>query len=246
MKRVLSVLVVTIILLALPTFSFASDYSSMTSVGDIATFGHYEQDAISENGKEPIEWIILDVQDEKALLLSRYGLDTKPYNTEYDDITWEKCTLRNWLNGEFLQTAFTVQEQAAILTTTVDNSASQGCDEWNTDGGNNTQDQVFLLSCAEANRYLEVACERENTKARVAPTAYANANHNLTDSSYKTEDGDYAGWWWLRSPGDNQICVALVDTDGELYSTTADASGGVVRPALWLNLNMISSDLKSY
>ena len=73
---------------------------------------------------------------------------------KYVDTDWEKCTLRSWLNGEFLQSAFSAKEQAAILMTAVDNSASQGYGKWNTDGGNNTRDQIFLLSYAEANWYL--------------------------------------------------------------------------------------------
>ncbi len=95
-----------------------------------------------------------DRKENKALLLSKYGLDAKPYNAEEGDATWEKCSLRSWLNGEFLQSAFSADEQTAILTTAVDNSNSQGLhnSRWDEDGGNNTQDQIFLLSYAEANR----------------------------------------------------------------------------------------------
>ena len=50
------------------------------SVNDILTFGRYEQDGIRGNGAEDIEWLVLDVQGNKALLLSRYALDSQPYN----------------------------------------------------------------------------------------------------------------------------------------------------------------------
>ena len=85
-------------------------------------FGHYEQDNNPGNGPEPIEWLVLDIQDGKALLLSKYGLEAKAYNTKFVDITWENCTLRTWLNGEFLAKAFSAEEQSAILLTEVDNS----------------------------------------------------------------------------------------------------------------------------
>ncbi len=208
-------------------------------VGDIVSFGHYEQDNISENGREAIEWIVLDLDEEnnKALLLSRYGLRNKPYNTKWTDITWEKCTLRKWLNDEFLNSVFTAKEQAAILTTKVDNSASQGYSSWNTKGGNDTKDKIFLLSYAEANRYLGVTHENtNNTKARVAPTAYAIAQGAWQDLNDKTADGESAGWWWLRSPGFNQILAAGVSTDGSLNSSLVDLGADVVRPALWVNL----------
>ena len=162
--------------------------------GSIVTFGRYEQDNNIANGLEEIEWIVLDYDenDHKALLLSRYGLDAKPFNEIIGNITWEKCSLRSWMNDEFLRSAFTAEEQAAILTTAVDNSASQGYSEWDTDGGNNTQDQIFLLSYAEANRYLDVTyIDINNTRARVAPTAYAIASGAWTSSD--NTDSIWAG-----------------------------------------------------
>ncbi len=208
--------------------------------GDIVSFGCFEQDNNPENGQEAIEWIVLDVdkKDNKALLLSRYGLSKKPYNNKKTDITWEKCTLRYWLNNTFPNSAFTEKEQAAILTTKVDNSASQGY--WNTNGGNNTKDKIFLLSYAEANRYLGVTDEsHSNTKASVALTAYAVAHGAWTNDYVQTEDGKPAGWWWLRSPGESQISAASVLSDGSLASSdnVGNYDNGVVRPALWINLD---------
>ena len=96
--------------------------------------------------------MVLVRDGKKALLLSRYGLDAQPYNTEDTAITWEKSTLRTWLSGTFIDKAFTSAEQSAILETNVDNGSGQGYSKWNTNGGNNTQDKVFLLSYAEANQ----------------------------------------------------------------------------------------------
>ena len=98
--------------------------------------GTYEQDNNLENGPEPIEWIILDVVSEKkpgaktathkALLLSAYALDAQPYNTNYTPITWKQSTLRTWLNDDFLNTAFSEEEQAIIMASKADNSDDQG------------------------------------------------------------------------------------------------------------------------
>ncbi len=213
--------------------------SPLIQVGNIVTFGHYEQDNNLSNGSEAIEWIVLDVHDGKALLLSRYGLDAKPYNTEFTDITWEKCTLRSWLNNEFLRTAFSSEEQTAILITTVDNSANQhhiGFG-WCTNGGNNTQDKVFLLSCAEVEQYLSVKQDFRSTEARVTPTEYAIKAGADANDTYKTADGSMAGWWWLRSPGYHQHSGAAVDSAGVLSHFSSSFDTGIVRPALWLNLN---------
>lgn len=119
----------------------------------------------------PIEWLVLARDGNKALLISRYWLDAQPYNTDHTSVTWETCTLRTWLNVTFYNKAFSSDEQAAILTTSVDNGKNQGYSKWSTSGGNNTEDKVFLLSYAEANKYFGVTYDNiSNTKSRVAPT----------------------------------------------------------------------------
>ena len=206
------------------------------SVGNYVTFGHYPQTSGGNDSTE-IEWLVLARDGNKALLISRYGLDAQLYNREYVSITWEKCTLRTWLNGTFLNKAFTEEEQKGILLTNVDNGSSQGYSKWSTSGGNNTQDRVFLLSYAEANKYLGVTYDdSKNTKSRVAPTAYAIKQGAYTFSSNKTADGTAAGWWWLRSPGGDQIDAAFVDEDGSLNYDFVIRGNAVVRPALWINL----------
>ena len=221
-----------------PELATEAKLATYKTVGCIVTFGTYPQTA-SGTDKTPIEWLVLDYDaaSNSALIISRYGLDTKPYNTEFINITWEKCTLRTWLNNDFLNAAFTTQEQKGIILTAVDNSKSQGYSSWSTSGGNNTQDKVFLLSYAEANKYLGVTYENSNnTKSRVAPTAYALKQGAYTDSSKKTADGTAAGWWWLRSPGFDQRRAAAGYTDGSLSRSDVNAGSGCVRPALWINL----------
>ena len=86
------------------------------------TFGTYSQTA-EGNDETPIEWLVLDRNGDHALLLSRYSLDVHAFYPEHVDITWEKGTLRAWLNDDFLNRAFTAEEQAAILLTSLDNSS---------------------------------------------------------------------------------------------------------------------------
>ena len=224
-------------MMATATAIAAAARDAKFAVGNYVTFGTYPQTKAG-NDATPIEWLVLARDGNKALLISRYALDAQPYNKDYTSVTWETCTLRKWLNGTFYNKAFSSAEQAAILTTNVDNSKNQCYSGWSTSGGNNTQDKVFLLSYAEANKYFGVTYDNSsNTKSRVAPTAYAIAQEAWTSSSNKTADSTDAGWWWLRSPGSYQDCAALVYSDGSLFSffSVNDASGSV-RPALWVNI----------
>lgn len=210
-------------------------------VGNYVTFGEYSQTAAGKD-MTPIEWLVLARDGNKALLISRYGLDAQKYNTINTGVTWEKCTLRTWLNNAFYNKAFNSAEQTAILITNVDNSKNQCYSGWSTSGGNNTQDKVFLLSYAEANKYFGVPYgNSSNTKSRVAPTAYAIAHGTWASSSNKTADGTDAGWWWLRSPGNYQDFAAVVDTDGSLRNITVNYVSGSVRPALWVNIEALDA-----
>ena len=197
--------------------------------GDIVTFGNYEQDGNTGNGAEPIEWLVLDKKDDRILVISRYGLDCQPYNTTYTKVTWETCTLRNWLNSEFYNTAFSDSEKASVITTTIENPNNAG---YGTQGGNATSDNVFCLSIDEANRYFE-----SNESRATKPTSYAVSRgaYAITSTNW------YAGncWWWLRSPGDNQGNATSVSDIGYVIDIGISVNDGssAVRPALWIAVN---------
>ena len=169
---------------------------------------------------------MLDVKGDQVLIISKNTLDAKAYNNSRTSITWEKCTLRTWLNKDFLNAAFSAAEQAGIETTTVDNSKAQGYSGYSANGGNNTQDKIFLLSYAEAWKYFGSDSARVSTS-----TKYAKAQRGYSDS------------WWLRSPGDWQDTAALVVFNGSCDDINVANTRGV-RPALWVNLE--SGIFKSY
>ena len=126
-----------------------SNCNNSLSVGDIIKFGNY---FINDNKtKEPIEWRVLEVSNDRALLITKDAIDRKPYDYDdckpYDyelrDITWEECSLRQWLNYEFINQAFSKEEQNEIILTNISNPNNA---RYGTRGGNNTQDKIFLLS----------------------------------------------------------------------------------------------------
>ena len=200
-------------------------------VGDTYTFGAYEQDNSTSNGKEAIEWTVLDKDGMSLLLISKQALDCQQYNTSYTDVTWESCSLRKWMNGTFLNKAFNAEEQAQIQNTTV--SADKN-PEYNTNPGNATTDKVFLLSINEVEKYFN-----SDEARKCAPTAYAKAQGAYTSDSYKTASGAATCWWWLRSPGGIQGCAASVYDDGSVGygGFSVDNDYVAVRPALWINLD---------
>ena len=190
--------------------------------GKIVQFGRYPQ-TTEGNDDTMIEWQVLDRDGRNVLLISRYGLDVQPYTCPHAQVTWEQCTLRIWLNDTFANRAFSQKEQQAILMTTVANGSDEGY--WKTDGGNDTQDKIFLLSYRQAEQYFDVTIDNdENMKSRMQPTDYALAH------------GAGKRGWWLRSQGPEQDTAARVYSVGALdYDFTGFEE--CVRPALWVNID---------
>ncbi len=192
--------------------------------GDCVFFGAYEQDNKTSNGKEDIEWLVLEVTDGKALVISKYALDCKQYNTSYTDVTWETCTLRKWLNNDFINAAFSANEKAMIPTVTV---LADKNPKYSTNPGSATQDQVFLMSITEANKYFssEGAGQCKPTEYAVASGAYVNS-----------DNGNCC--WWLRSPGVYQNRAAYVGSGGVIRETGSSVDNDIdaVRPALWITI----------
>ena len=81
--------------------------------GQIVTFGKYEGSSI--------QWKVIDVRSDRVLLISRYGLEARPYNTIDRDVIWETCSLRSWLNDTFYYNAFSSSERKKILEVRNDN-----------------------------------------------------------------------------------------------------------------------------
>lgn len=227
----------------LPRADAEKKKSVWLSVGDYVTFGAYPQTA-SGTDKTPIEWLVLDRVGSSVLLLSRYGLDTQPYHETDASVTWETCSLRKWLNSAFLETAFTPNEWRAINVTRVDNSKQQGDSGWDGVDAAATYDEVFLLSYAEANRYLGVTYENtENLAARAAPTDFAKQRDVGFNTACLTAAGEYASGWWLRSPGYTTEEAALVWMDGSLWGIPVGNDCFCVRPAIWVDTELAMETL---
>ena len=187
--------------------------------GDIVKFGRYD-------GK-PIEWIVIRVEENKIMLLSKDGLCSKAYHSKSGAVTWETSSLRKYLNSEFIEMCLNKNEQQIVLQTHIENRNNTS---YNTAGGNDTNDKIFLLSMDEVKKVFN------SNKARVCVAA-DNAKPNGAYVDINTGNS----WWWLRSPGMKDIYAAYVENDG-VISESGNYTGstrGNVRPALWINGNKL-------
>lgn len=228
-------------------FDYKKEKLKQANVGDNVIWGSYEQDTSSSNGTEDIEWLVLDKTSDKLLLISEYALDCIPYNNEDMNVTWETSTLRKWLNEEFLNTAFSNDELDLIAKTTVKTAISKSIYE-DKKTIFETQDQIFVLSGQEANKYF---LDKGVLTNKSVPTETAIKN-GVDYHEYPDGDGAYCYCWWLRnhgwSGGDNNTDLSKAayfmsfseekyGEDGVYYlgdPVNYDTIG--VRPAVWINI----------
>ncbi|MDO4539619.1 MAG: S-layer homology domain-containing protein [Syntrophomonadaceae bacterium] len=229
--------------------------------GDTVYFGSYPQSSDNNGGynTHPVKWRVLSTTPNGTdhgtawsvgnglLLLSNQNLDVKPYHVDNEDITWEKCTLRSWLNGygatansggaggvdyrgennSFINAAFNANERGAILETTLQNAKNPTN---HTPGGKDTEDKIFALSVAEAQD--SVGYFDDNSARIEANTAYARAQ-----GAYDSDDN---GDWWLRSPGLSGNAAGVVYNGSvNVSGATVNISNVAVRPAFNLDLSKV-------
>ncbi len=106
-----------------------------SEVGDVVAFGRYT-------------WYVTDKTDGICTLLCQGMAANKAYNDKRTDITWEKCSLRRWLNEDFYNSKFSEGEKAAIVTT--HNTFTEDDSPYEMDCGNDTDDKVYLFTYSES------------------------------------------------------------------------------------------------
>lgn len=195
---------------------------SAAQVGQRIEFGTYEQDSIWDDKttreKDPIYWIVLEKQDDRILVVSSLILDIHSYDeSDSDVVTWEKCSLRRWLNNTFINNAFNATERKLILEAEVPADKYPDCD---TDPGNATTDHIFLLSASEYLKYF----------------TYDSISRFSDYADTMSEDRGRYQAWWLRTPGEDGQAKVFCD-DGNMFDASwyRDPNGGV-RPAMWISL----------
>ena len=214
---------------------------------DTVLFGMQKTDLIGVF-KEPIEWIVLANENNKALLMTKYVIDCKAFDfvdignldeidnsvkENYKNITWESCSLRKWLNEEFINSSFSNDEISCILDTFLEDTK--------------TIDKIFCLSEGEYYRYFDNGGYYEKDRNIGNSHIYYNGatirNKNALElDKYKLIGADETYNYWLR---DKDISTKKY---GVLFGTTkvinyfgdviSSANYDIycgVRPAMWVS-----------
>ncbi len=204
---------------------------------------------------DPIRWRVIALEDGTACLMADRLLDCQPYDAKGGQVTWERSTVRSWLNGYpatendagndytgkgFLDMAFTGNEREAVLETRVENRANS---RYGTDCGNDTNDRVFLLSNAEvfesedaARNGFYAANGKDDPAKRFRSTMYAKCR-----GTWWSSVNGYMGnsFWFMRTNGYTRESVTYICDFGYIYQrgTIATCEDAGLLPAIRIDLD---------
>lgn len=210
--------------------------------GSIVTFGTYIPMRLDK--EEPLQWIVLEVKDDAALLLSRYIVRSLPHwfydgtvsVKDADPIAtkWEYSVIRNWLNTAEevaigrdstalgFKTFFTQSEWDAIRVTPIDD-------------GDTLADKAFLLSTDDVQNPAYFA-DDTSRKVTAYPGEYTSSNKpSGYHGNYNYGNCD----WWLRTNNQEKEGTVhqIMYHGGVGYGRPTQINNNIgVRPAIWLPL----------
>lgn len=196
-------------------------------VGDEFTYGKYEQDNNTGNGKENITWKVLERENDKLFVVSKYVLDCVTYEEYNPGFSWSDTGLRSSLDSDFYNNTFTDEEKKYISDAYV----------FSNEGSNSKKedtvviDKVFILNEYETDTYFSSKDERI-----AYATEYAMAN------GVETDKNNHAIWWLRSRAHENYIGAVYEDgnADGERGGHSGSSFG--LRPAMWIDAKAMAEN----
>lgn len=193
----------------------------------VLEFGRYPHTA--DGVQAAMRWLVLEKRGDIVLLLAENVIECKRFHDDPSDSIWGESTLRGWLNGEFLNSAFMEDERDSIVLCTHTDGGNDSCA---IDEGEEVVDSAFLLSIGEVERYFGIPFTR-----RASATEYA-----AEQGVWRMDNG--SACWWLRSPGADKKVAASVNENGHINASGDAVKNSMigVRPALWVLADAVGLD----
>jgi len=235
MKKVYIFFSILILLIVI----FIIIFLNRPKVGNIITFGS-------------LQWRVLDVQGLRAFIISEKIIEQRPYHRIYAEIGWEKSSIREYLQNDFIEKTFTPKEAKRIYYS---KNITRNNAWYDTYSGNDTFDKVVLLTIEEVVKYFGNSGDLKAHKAWIVDgnksvfksgdlvsVVYTESEegyilHDQYDSARVAKDTDgVSSTWWTRTPGYNTSSVVVIGSDGvvRMNGNVVTAKTGGVRPAMWI------------
>ena len=193
--------------------------SAVLEAGSIIEFGRYENDGNDTNGPDPIQWRVLNIKDDRVLIVSKAPVECMSF-AKAGEFSWEESDVRKWLNADFYEGAFSDSERKRIMETVVKTGLKSGKVE-------KTRDHIFIPGKSTVENYLS---ESEWKWSKEDNTYLWIQYHHNQSNIYVS---------WLRNPSDTGVQRIMTLHSKAVVSTTGsfvlDARG--VRPMMWIDFS---------
>ncbi len=193
-----------------------SEIINKAGIGDTIIFGEYEQDGDKDNGREYIEWEVLDIEENRLLIISKYCLDVQKYNDTSEESDWKSSSIRSWLNGRFAANAFDSEDPAKVVITNL-YSISNSDEE-----DQITNDRIFLLGSEDVEKYYPQKEDR-----------MCQASENLINSNLYIDGNGNCSWWLRDGITEDSYSALIIDSSGEIMESMYELSNAI-RPVMWI------------
>lgn len=173
--------------------------------------------------KEKIEWLVLNEDEEKLFVVSKKAILSRRFDK--NGRKWNDSEIRQWLNTDFINEAFSHYEQPSIIKTDVTTTfvTEEPCAGYEC-ADIHTQDKIFLLSAEEVERYFPEKVSRIQEKSDLA-------------SYTLEEDRKHTNAWWLRNTGGFSGAALLVLEDGNFCGDASTQNIEGIHPAMYISRN---------
>jgi len=220
-------------------------------VGDEIELGMYPQESSNPNEMSPIIWVVSDISDGKAVLKSKYVLDFRPFDSDYSGVGTVDCEnseIRQLLNNEFYNSAFSDEEREIIIQDThIEVVYAYYLTEdgyYDESGTIEFEDYIYLFDPSIAEQALATPYAVSRAKY-YKPDDYANYEgwypiEYMTSALtlWKLEYDEYAtGYWKIDEDGEFiMFDEGFFDYSGLPCPITLDKASGI-RPMMTIALD---------
>lgn len=185
-----------------------------SKVYDTVRFGRYEiEPAIPFN--ERVEWIVVEKETDRALLVSKIGIEGNSYNKKHEEVSFEESDVFRFMNDEMFEKLFSGYEKEFIISDP------------------DTGGYLSLMTVEEVRTFF-----KDDLSRQLQSSTYAKKKGVNVNTPSKIDSWDYkdyrASWWWLR--GEKSITAPIVTPEGSIETDTkyVNKPNGAIRPVVWV------------
>ncbi len=201
----------------------------------IIRFGTYSKEI---GYSDKINWLVLDMNNNSYLLISKEILDCKNYNEVDEYTSWEDSSIRSWLNVGFFDEAFNDFEKDNLVF----------LNDFYNDNIDELDDKVSLMSLEMCNKFFDNDSTKMRNRKLAATATEFSVSCGVEVETDKNSEFYNCGSFYLRDlVKDNENLAMWVGMFGRVYENGQYVKlkiGDGIRPVIAIKKSMVAENVK--